>query len=423
MPSLSAHNLGKRYKLYPRPRARLAEWMSAGRLVRHESLWAVRGVDLRLEPGESVGIVGPNGAGKSTLLKILAGTTTASEGAFEIEGRVAALLELGIGFHPGFSGRENATLSCQLMGVPRAEISERLASIQSFSELGDAFVRPLRTYSSGMQLRLAFSVATCVRPEVLIVDEALSVGDAYFQHRCIERIRSFLDAGTTLLLVSHDPNAVLTLCQRALLIEDGTLQMNGEPRQVLDRYQAHTLARMERDSADAPAPDVRRAADATSIDSAALDDVRLVLENAEREPLSHLTSGERLRARIEVRFARGFDDPHIGFGIKNRHGLTVYETNTRCAEVRMRPVQAGGCIRATFSVPCPLAPGDYTLIVGVANGGYGDGYFENSLFLDNACGHFRVLAARPETVWAGIVDLAPEIEVETLEAPNAPEGD
>jgi lipopolysaccharide transport system ATP-binding protein len=140
--------------------------------------------------------------------------------------------------------------------------------------------------------------------------------------------------------------------------------------------------------------------------------VRLTLLDGQGRALSHLTSGERLRARIEVRFARAFSDPHVGFGIKNRHGLTVYETNTYCSKVPMRPVEAGGRITATFSLPCPLSAGDYAVIVGVANGGYGEGYFENSLFLDNACGRFQVLAAAPETIWAGVVNLDPEIEVE-----------
>src|SRR5262249_700624 len=208
------------------------------RVVWHEAFWALRGITFAVAAGESVGVIGMNGAGKSTLLKILTGTTRPTGGQVQITGQAAALLELGMGFHPDFSGRQNAMIATQLMGLPVREATGRMAEIEAFAEIGDHLNQPVRTYSTGMVVRLAFSVATVVRPEILIVDETLSVGDVYFQHKCIRRIREFQEAGTTLLFVSHDPTAVKTLCGRALLLDRGQLIQDGSPDSVLDYYNA-----------------------------------------------------------------------------------------------------------------------------------------------------------------------------------------
>jgi lipopolysaccharide transport system ATP-binding protein len=198
----------------------------------------LRGLDFEVAPGEAVGIIGRNGAGKSTLLKIITGTTQATEGEIETGGRVAALLELGMGFHPDFTGRQNVLIAGQLMGFCAVEIAAHMGEIEAFAEIGPYIDQPVRTYSSGMQVRLAFSVATAVRPDILIVDEALAVGDAYFQHKCFTRIRQFKADGTTLLFVSHDPGAVKTLCNRAILLEGGKIAKAGSPDDVLDYYNA-----------------------------------------------------------------------------------------------------------------------------------------------------------------------------------------
>ena len=194
-------NLGKAYKRYPSRWARLAEWLRPGAPVRHELLWVLRGLDLRVPQGQALGIIGRNGAGKSTLLKMVTGTSTPTEGSVQMRGRVAALLELGMGFHPDFTGRQNAVIAAQLLGLSEGEIAAALPGIEAFAEIGHYIDEPVRTYSSGMQVRLAFSVATALRPDVLIVDEALAVGDVYFQHKCYGRIREFRAAGTTLLFV------------------------------------------------------------------------------------------------------------------------------------------------------------------------------------------------------------------------------
>ena len=236
--ALPSFDLGKSYRRYGQRWHRLCEWVSAGRVAWHQDFWALRGVSFAVASGESVGIIGLNGAGKTTLLKILTGTTQPTEGHVEIAGRVASLLELGIGFHPDFSGRQNAVMAGQLMGIPVQDLAALMPDIEAFAEIGQYIDQPVRTYSTGMAVRLAFAVATAARPEVLIIDETLSVGDAYFQHKCIRRIKEFQRSGTTILFVSHDPTAVKTLCGRALLLEGGRLIQDGPPDRVLDYYNA-----------------------------------------------------------------------------------------------------------------------------------------------------------------------------------------
>ena len=227
MSEVQVVNVGKAYKTYPSQWARLAEWLIPNSKPRHTLKWVLRDINFSLQPGEALGIVGMNGAGKSTLLKILTGTTKATTGNLSTTGRVAALLELGMGFHPDFSGRQN---------VYMAGLNSLMPAIEAFAEIGEYMDQPLRTYSSGMQMRLAFSVATARRPDVLIVDEALSVGDSYFQHKSFDRIRQFRMEGTTLLIVSHDSQSIQSVCDRAILLNKGEIVMEGRPEIVMDYY-------------------------------------------------------------------------------------------------------------------------------------------------------------------------------------------
>src|SRR6266550_1435559 len=246
MSALALRNVGKSYRRYARPRDRVVEKLMPWAGRRHENIWVLRNIDVSVQSGESIAIIGPNGAGKSTLLKLVTGTTQPTEGSVETRGRIAAILELGIGFHPEFTGRQNVLIAGQLMGFSPEEVTGAIPDMEAFAEIGAYFDQPMRVYSSGMQVRLAFSVATAIRPDVLIVDEALSVGDAYFQHKCAARIRTFKQQGTTLLFVSHDPTAVKSLCDRALLLDRGVLAKDGAPDQVLDYYNA-IIAKREAD--------------------------------------------------------------------------------------------------------------------------------------------------------------------------------
>ncbi len=215
---------------------RVASWFSA--VPPQEETWILRDINFDVAQGEAVGIVGQNGAGKSTLLKMITGTLRPSEGYIRTHGRVAAILELGMGFNGELTGRQNVLHSAGLMGFTHAQISAAMDDIEAFAEVGEYFDKPMRVYSSGMQMRVAFSVATAFRPDILIVDEALSVGDAYFQHKSFDRIREFQRQGTSLLIVSHDKAAIQSLCDRAILLEQGRVLQDGQPQDIMDYYNA-----------------------------------------------------------------------------------------------------------------------------------------------------------------------------------------
>ena len=299
--AIAVSNVGKSYRRYARSWHRLCEWASGGRLVWHEAFWALRGITFSVPPGESVGIIGLNGAGKSTLLKILTGTTQPTEGQVQIGGRMAALLELGMGFHPDFTGRQNVMIAGQLMGLSVREITTLMPDIEGFAEIGQYIDQPIRTYSTGMAVRLAFSVATAARPEVLILDETLSVGDAYFQHKCIRRIKEFQEGGTTILFVSHDPTAVKTLCGRALLLDGGRLIQDGPPDRVLDYYNA-LIAKREanREILQAEAAGGRMTTRSGTFEARIAD---IDLLDADGRPARAFSVGDPARIRARVRFA------------------------------------------------------------------------------------------------------------------------
>jgi ABC-type polysaccharide/polyol phosphate transport system ATPase subunit len=238
MNSIAVHNLGKKFKLFASPSGRFLEYISAGKVKRHTDFWALNDISFDIPTGTTLGILGQNGSGKSTLLSILAGVLYPSEGSFEIKGKVSAILELGSGFHPEFSGRDNVYMYGSIMGLSKQQIDDRFEEIVQFSELGDFINQPLRTYSSGMIVRLAFSVAVHVDADLLIVDEALAVGDAIFQHRCFRKIREMQADGKTILYVGHDTEAVRNLCTQALLLDGGRIIERGDPNYVVNKYYA-----------------------------------------------------------------------------------------------------------------------------------------------------------------------------------------
>lgn len=233
--AIRCQDVGKAYRRYPHPRDRVVHWFWPSR-ARYHDVWVVRDIGFAIEPGETVALLGGNGAGKSTLLRVLAGVTAPTAGKVHVRGRVTAILELGMGFHGEFTGEQNVQMTAQLYGLRPAEIRRLMPQIRDFSELGDQFFDPLRTYSSGMSVRLAFSLATAVRPDVLIIDEALSVGDQRFQQKSLARVRELHDAGTTLLFVSHDPGIIARICRRALVLHAGKLCCDGPVEAALAEY-------------------------------------------------------------------------------------------------------------------------------------------------------------------------------------------
>ena len=346
MGRLRVRNLGKAYKRYARKRGRFLEWLGAR--PQHELRWVLRDVTFDVEPGESVGIVGSNGAGKSTLLKLVAGTTRPTLGAAQAEGTVSALLELGLGFHPEFTGRENVYMAGSIRGFSRERTDALMADIEAFAEIGDYIDQPLRTYSSGMHVRLAFAVATAVRPDILIVDEALSVGDAYFAHKSFDRIRQFRDAGTTVLFVSHSPGAVKTLCDRAILLDQGQLVRDGPPDAVLDYYNA-MIGVQEADLAIRQAErDSGRVATRSGSNAARIENIEL---HSLGRPVRALRWGEPATIRIDIAVEQDIPELTAGILIRDRLGNDVFGTNTFHCNAPRSGLAAGDRLAVEYEFP------------------------------------------------------------------------
>lgn len=364
-PVVAVQGVGKYYKRYASKRGRLIEWLTNDRFIKHDRAWVLKDVSFEIEPGSSVGIIGQNGAGKSTLLKILTGTTTPSTGSVSMNGRVAALLELGMGFHGDFTGRDNAVMSGQLLGYSTDEIATLMPEIEAFAEIGDYIDQPVRTYSSGMQVRLAFAVATAVRPDILIVDEALSVGDAYFQHKCFDRIRSFRKAGTTLLFVSHDAGAVKNLCDRAILLDKGAMVKDGPPEEVLDYYNA-IIAMREADYAIRQSRDLGGKVQYRS--GGAEAEIRSVKIYRGGQESMAVQIEDEVELVVEFIPHRPMPSPTIGILFKDRLGNEVFGTNTSHLGLPPRDLEVGVPCAARFRFPVNLGVGHYSLTVALHAG-------------------------------------------------------
>jgi lipopolysaccharide transport system ATP-binding protein len=357
--------VSKVYKQYPSKWARVKELLSGGRWETHTPRWALRGIDFSVTSGQSVGIVGQNGAGKSTLLKILTGTTCASSGTIQIRGRVAALLELGMGFQPDFSGRANAILTCRMMGLEKGHVDRLMPGIEAFAELGHYMDQPMRIYSTGMHVRLAFSAATAVRPEILIVDEALSVGDAYFQHKCIRRIRQFQEEGTTLLFVSHDLAAVKSLCSHAILLDEGRLLKQGSPVSVLDYYNSLVARKTTGE------PIHQHKSDDIVCTRSGSGEVRIqkaFLRNHSQQEASVFSVGDTAYIDCTLEFQEAMETPTVGFKIRDRLGNEIFGTSTWHHGIQPVRCHLGDLLQVRFKVAMNLGLGDYAISLAVHTG-------------------------------------------------------
>jgi lipopolysaccharide transport system ATP-binding protein len=360
MGTIVVSNLGKAYKQYPNRWARLREWITPGDRPRHQLKWVLQGIDFTVQPGQALGIIGINGAGKSTLLKLITGTTQATTGSVHMTGRVAAMLELGMGFHPDFTGRQNAYMAGQLLGMSGEDITRLLPEIQSFAEIGDYIDQPVRVYSSGMQMRLAFSVATAIRPDILIVDEALSVGDAYFQHKSFDRIREFRKQGTTLLIVSHDKQAIQSICDRAILLNAGHLAMEGPPEAVMDYYNA-VLADHQN---QVVRQEVLQDGKVQTISGTG----EVTLEHAELQDrqglaLEVVAVGQAVTLHIQAKCQQAVPELVIGYMIKDRLGQPIYGTNTHHLKRKLKQLPSQQALEYNFEFNANLGPGSYSIAI------------------------------------------------------------
>ncbi|MES9828528.1 MAG: ABC transporter ATP-binding protein [Candidatus Thiodiazotropha sp.] len=355
MIAIQARQLSKNYRQYAKPADLFKEWLLKRPF--HTEIKALTPIDLTIEKGATFGVIGDNGAGKSTLLKLLAGTLQPSTGSLRIEGRKSAILELGSGFHPEFSGLENIRLACSMLGLGAAETNARIPDIIAFSELGDAIVRPVKSYSSGMFVRLAFSVVTSIEPDVLIVDEALSVGDALFQKKSMDRMMGFRDEKRTLVFCSHNLYQVKELCEQAIWLDHGVIMAQGDSATVVDDYQDYVRSRQ----GGGPAGQ-RLSAETDAVSDVYLQDVALEggVDTAEGAPLFRQGDVLAINVRAEIG-TRPVDDVHIGLVLIRNDGLQVYGVSTLIDRCNLLPIDGTvHGVRLLFD-PLMLMSGDYAL--------------------------------------------------------------
>lgn len=389
---VSVHDLGKCYQIYEKPRDRLLQMAWRGRRQYCREFWALRDVSFSIVKGETLAIIGSNGSGKSTLLQMICGTLNPSLGSVTTYGKVAALLELGAGFNPEFTGRENVYMAAALYGLSRDEVTAQLLQIETFADIGEHFEQPVKTYSSGMYVRLAFAVIAHVDADVLVIDEALAVGDAVFTQKCMRYIRAFQQRGT-LLFVSHDMGSVLNLCKTAIWLDHGRVMQHGEAKAVAEAYLQSTLqqiygaeaqlapvAAAQENSvmAESAAPAVDYGTQVhiqNNLDQAAgwksgvaeVQEVRLSLADGSMPAV--LKGGERVRICITAQAHQDLDSPILGFLLKDRLGQDLFGENTLVVPGGPVPICAGQQLTATFSFVLPMLPnGQYAVMASVANG-------------------------------------------------------
>lgn len=357
---LRVDNVGKAYRVWKSEWLRAARWFGVPTKPREEN-WVLRNVSFTIAPGEAVGVIGQNGAGKSTLLKLITGTAQPTEGRVTRTGRVAAILELGMGFNPDLTGRQNAFHSAGLMGYPQDQIEAAMPEIEAFAEVGDYFDQPVRTYSSGMQVRVAFAVATAFTPDLLIVDEALSVGDSYFQHKSFDRMRRFRDQGTSIMLVSHSLGDVKALCDRAILLDKGQVLKDNSPDEVIDFYNA-LIAKKENESLSV---EQRRQASGwvttrSGTGQARVASLRLLDADTGQE-VKLATVGQKLRLELEAAVSAELPSLVLGFMMRDKQGHVIWGSNTWHTRQVQQNVRPGERVVFHLDFTCTLGPGSYSV--------------------------------------------------------------
>jgi ABC-type polysaccharide/polyol phosphate transport system ATPase subunit len=379
-PLVRTTNLSKRFKIYHKPAGRLIEWLTGNRALRHDDFWALRDLNIELHRGECLGIVGANGSGKSTLLKILAGTLTPTTGSYSVDGRVMAILELGTGFNRELTGRQNIHLAAQLLGIGSDYVEQRMADIEAFAALGEFMDRAFKLYSSGMQARLAFSLFAFLDPEVLIVDEALAVGDIAFQRKCYRQMEQMIGGGSkAVILVSHDLHAVTRLCTRAIWLRNGRVEMEGDPPEVIERYQRYMLqgddaaiAQSQRHAVSVDETGIPQSDRLVHCEAAVLypqngaDIVGLWIEQEDGTVSTTIRTGKSFQICYAVRFTRAAMQPIFGTRLVTAQGDVLIGVNTKMVGVITPDYSPGDIEIIRWPVMPGLAAGDYFISCGVS---------------------------------------------------------
>lgn len=442
--AIVVEGVSKRFEIFDHPRDQLKQfflprfqrWLGFPPKHYFREFWALRDVFMDVRKGESCGIVGLNGSGKSTLLQIITGTLEPSVGRVTVHGRIAALLELGSGFNPQFTGRENVYMNGALLGFSRAQVDAKFASIEAFADIGDHFDQPMVTYSSGMQMRVAFAVATAFDPDILIIDEALAVGDAYFQQKCFHRIEKFKEGGGTLLFVSHDANTVKQLCDKVVLLSNGKMLSQGVPKTVIDLYEGlvarktdmseqevsvdqsgtesvhRHAAPLTEDSIDVNAT-WTKATTITTNQDAELVDFRM-LDSARRRVVA-IESEMPLTVAYRVRMNKDFERPAFGLIVRDRTGRSVFETSTYSMRMEDAPVAKGQHVVVEFNFDFNLRAGQYSFSVGVANKGFSKSEFEEYSLLMHDVDQIQVYDATDAIFYGGLFNMRPAVTLNIVE--------
>jgi len=378
-PAIEVRGVAKAYPIFRTPRHRVLEALSFGRLRYHRPFWALRDVTLQVPRGATLGIVGANGSGKSTLLQVIAGIVRPTAGTVVTSGRIASLLELGAGFSPDFTGRENLEMYGAIAGLPRATVRQRIPAVEAFADIGEFIDRPVRTYSSGMFVRLAFAAAIHVDPEILLVDEALAVGDAAFQHRCIAKIRELQRAGTTIVFVSHDMGLVKAVCTEAVLLAAGRVLRRGTPAEIVSLYHGEVSTAAVGD-APRPAPRAPDVVHPTFRPDPAFDRraglfrhgsggarIRNVeLLDAGGGALGSVAFGMEVTLRVHLEFYEDVPVSTLGFIVRDKTGVDLVGTNTNEEGRPLPPRPAGSTLVVDFTQRLPLQPGPYSVSTALA---------------------------------------------------------
>ena len=379
--AIQVKGLEKAYKLYDKPSDRLKEALGFGRKKRYKEHYALKGVDMTIYQAETVGIIGTNGSGKSTILKIITGVLNPTGGSVHVNGRISALLELGAGFNMEYNGIENIYLNGTMIGFSKKEIDAKMDDILNFADIGDYVYQPVKTYSSGMFVRLAFAVAINIEPEILIVDEALSVGDVFFQAKCYHKFEEFKEMGKTIVFVSHDLSSISKYCDRVVLLNQGVKLGEGSPKEMIDAYKQVLVGQY------VPAADDQSLLsdkEITAAAAAAADTVKgevnpELLEYGTKDALitgykitddmgretSALLKGKECTITMQVHFEHDIEAPIFAFTIKNIKGVEITGTNTMVEKAFLSPVRAGSDMEITFTQKIDLQGGEYLLSFGV----------------------------------------------------------
>ena len=399
---LSAQSVSKKYKLYSSPQSRVQEALHPFKKKYHKEFWALKDVSFNVHKGGTLGVVGRNGAGKSTLLQIICSILQPTSGNMEISGRVGPLMALGAGFNPKFTGRENVKIKGAFMGLCTEEIEARIPEIEAFAEIGEFFDQPMKIYSTGMFARLAFATAIHVDPDLLVVDEILSVGDAKFRHKCFQKFHEFKEKGITVVLVSHSLDTILKLCDQAIFLENGSILESGKPKVVVDFYrdfmltgtqapkpisssgnapssnQENTTSDIETDSSDIAKflndiPEIDYCVYRSNYNEneyrmgdrrASIADYLVVSEGMIQPPFIY--SGKIVEIYLKINFHQAIENPMFGYAVKTVDGVMVCGSNTRFRKVTISPTIASEMIIYRFTLKLNLHPGDYFIDLGVA---------------------------------------------------------